>query len=222
MTTDRRTFKAANDIQDRHGGLEDSPVKSPPIVQDRQTRESGGLERKRALRRSADRERQAATLLGTERVKRSRFESAPDCKPVTLPCGVVLSPEIKTRKKLPALVRTALTQAKGYGPPGSVPAAVLSETGGEPVIVVPLRAFRLIAGIEPTEPRTQIPIAFPDLGSDELRVLQAIAARLTMGARQYGMLSISGDARDWQKEGAEELLDGCVYLACEAIRRRST
>lgn len=153
-------------------------------------------------------------------MKRSRFEREPDCKPAALPCGVVLSPEIKTRKKLPALVTAALTQAKGYGPPGSVPAAVLSQTGGEPVIVLPLRAFRRIAGLDAAEP-TQLPIAFPDLGADELRVLQAIAARLSMGARQYGALAIVDDARDWRTEAAEELLDGCAYLACEAIRRRS-
>lgn len=102
-------------------------------------------------RRAARRERQAAELLGTERVHRSRFESAPDCKPVTLPCGVVLSPEVKTRKALPALVTKALAQAKGYGPAGSVPVAVLSATGGEPVIVLPLRAFRVVAGLDVDE-----------------------------------------------------------------------
>jgi hypothetical protein len=30
---------------------------------------------------------------------------------------------------------------------------------------------------------------------------------------------VQGDARDWRAEAAEELLDGCVYLACEAMRR---
>lgn len=172
-------------------------------------------------RRAADRERQAAEILGTKRVKRSRYESAPDVEPVRLPCGLTVMCEVKTRRRLPALVTKALAQAKGYGPAGAIPAAVLSATGGEPVIVLPLRAFRRVAGIEASEPTRQIPIAFPDLGADELRVVQAIAARLTMGARQYGALAIASDARDWRKEAAEELLDAVVYLAAEVLRRRT-
>lgn len=108
-----------------------------------------------ALARSARRERQAAELLGTKRVRRSRYERAPDCEPVALPCGMIVQPEVKTRKRLPALVVQALAQARGYGPSGSIPAAILSETGGEPVIVLPLRAFRLVAGLE--EPATDEP-----------------------------------------------------------------
>ncbi len=175
-----------------------------------------------AHRRAARREKQCADLLGTTRIHRSRFESAPDVEPVTLPCGVTLQPEVKTRKTLPALVTAALAQAAGYGPKGSVPAAVLSATGGEPLIVLPLRAFRVIAGLDGApQPGPQVPLAFPDLGDDERRVLETIAARLRMGARQYGPLDIGGDARDWQREAAEELLDGCVYLACEAMRRKA-
>src|SRR5438105_7250232 len=52
---------------------------------------------RRALARSASRERQAAELLGTTRTRRSRYESAPDVAPVTLPCGIVLQAEVKTR-----------------------------------------------------------------------------------------------------------------------------
>lgn len=220
MTTDRRTFKTANDVQDRHGGLEDSSAKSTEVVQDRQEPESGGLERRRALRRSADRERQAAELLGTTRVKRSRFESAPDLPPVRLPCGLTLMPEVKTRRRLPALVTKALDQAKGYAPPGAIPVAVLSATGAEPVIVLPLRAFRRIAGIENSEPTPQVPIAFPTLGADELRVVEAVAVRLAMGAGHYGPLQLDVDPRDWREEAAEELLDACAYLACALLRRR--
>jgi hypothetical protein len=62
---------------------------------------------------------------------------------------------------------------------------------------------------------------FPDLGADERRVLEVIAARLRMGARTYGALDVANDARDWRREASEELLDGCVYLACEAMRRRA-
>ena len=173
-------------------------------------------------RRAARRERQAAELLGTERVIRSRYESAPDCKPVTLPCGVVLSPEVKTRARLLALVTKALEQAKGYGPAGSVPAAVLSATGGKPLIVLPLRAFRIIAGLDAPAATAQLPITFPDLGPDESRVVEAVAARLRMGARQYGPLDLATDRRDWRHEAAEEALDLAAYLACELLRPRKT
>ena len=97
--------------------------------------------------RAARRERQAAELLGTTRVHRSRYESAPDVAPVTLPCGVRLTIEVKTRARLPALVTKAIAQAAGYGRPDDVPMVVLSQTGGEPMAVLPLRAFRRIAGL---------------------------------------------------------------------------
>ena len=58
------------------------------------------------------------------------------------------------------------------------------------------------------------------LGEDEVRVLTAIARRLAMGRRQYGPLDVQGDRRDWKREAAEELLDGCVYLAAETMRQR--
>jgi hypothetical protein len=58
------------------------------------------------------------------------------------------------------------------------------------------------------------------LGEDEVRVLVAIARRLAMGRGQYGALDVQGDRRDWRAEAAEELLDGCVYLACETMRQR--
>lgn len=59
------------------------------------------------------------------------------------------------------------------------------------------------------------------LGEGELRVLEAIAKRLRMGRDQYGPLRPVPDARDWKREASEELLDGCVYLACETLRQRS-
>lgn len=218
MSRDRQ---AATSRQAAIGGVGQTATIPSVGHPDRQTPESGGVARLgTAHARAARRERQAAELLGTKRVKRSRYERAPDCEPVTLPCGVVLSPEVKTRKRLPALVVRALDQARGYGPAGSVPAAVLSETGGEPVIVLPLRAFRRIAGLDRApvnDPQTAL--SFPDLGPDERRVLEVIAARLSMGARQYGPLDVPGDEREWRREAVEELLDGCVYLACEAMRR---
>lgn len=59
------------------------------------------------------------------------------------------------------------------------------------------------------------------LGEGELNVLQAIAKRLRMGREQYGALRPVPDSRDWKREATEELLDGCVYLACETLRQRS-
>lgn len=100
-------------------------------------------------RRSAARERQAAELLGTKRVHRSRYQRAPDVEPVVLPSGEVLSCEVKTRKRLPALLRDALAQAKRYAPSTSaVPIAVISEFGGEPIACLSLRALRRLLGLE--------------------------------------------------------------------------
>ena len=90
--------------------------------------------------RAARREREAAALLGTKRVHRSRYESAPDLEPVTLPSGHVLAVEVKTRAQLPKLLENALTQAAGYAP-GAIPCAVISATGGEALVVLSLRAF---------------------------------------------------------------------------------
>lgn len=176
--------------------------------------------RRRALARGRRREAQAAELLGVRRVRRQRYERAGDLEPVHLPCGVTLSVECKARKKIPALVSKALEQAERDGVRGAVPSVVLAETGAEPLLVLPLRAFRRVAGLDgPAAGDPQIAIQFPDLGPDERRVLETIAARLRMGAKQYGLLDVDGDRRDWRHEAAEELLDGCVYLACEAMRR---
>jgi hypothetical protein len=59
------------------------------------------------------------------------------------------------------------------------------------------------------------------LEPDARRVLLAIARRLAAGHRAYGRLDIDGDTRDWHAEAVAELLDGCVYLACASMRRRS-
>lgn len=165
--------------------------------------------------RAARRERQAASLLGTTRIHRSRYESAPDVAPVTLPCGVVLSCEVKTRKRLPALLVAALAQAKRYAPE-AVPTAVVSATGGEPLIVLPLRAFRRIAGLD------ALPVPPAVLGTDEFRVLEAIAARLRLGRDVYGALDVDGDPRDWLREASEEALDLAVYLAAALLRGVAT
>lgn len=98
--------------------------------------------------RAARREREAAAVLGSKRVHRSRYESAPDVEPVTLPSGHVLSVEVKTRARLPVLLTRALEQAAGYAP-DAIPCAVLSETGGTALLVLPLAAFAAIVGVSP-------------------------------------------------------------------------
>jgi hypothetical protein len=57
-----------------------------------------------------------------------------------------------------------------------------------------------------------------ELGVDELRVLDRIAARLQIGQRQYGELDIATDARDWTEEALQEALDLSVYLAIKGAR----
>jgi hypothetical protein len=66
---------------------------------------------------------------------------------VRLDDGTILVVEVKTRKRLPALLRAALDQAKRYGPDDAVPVAVVSELGGEALAVVPLRAFAALVGV---------------------------------------------------------------------------
>jgi hypothetical protein len=85
-------------------------------------------------------------MLGTRRVHRGRYERAPDLEPVTLPCGVTLIVEVKTRARGLALIMRALDQAAGYVP-DATPCAIVSATGREPVACIPLRAFARIAGL---------------------------------------------------------------------------
>ena len=68
-------------------------------------------------------------------------------------------------------------------------------------------------------PVEELGVLAADLGDDKVRVLVLLGRRPLMGRRSYGRLDANRDARDWRAEAAEELLDGCVYLACEAMRR---
>ena len=69
--------------------------------------------------------------LGGRRVKRQRFESAPDL--VDIPGWV---PEVKYRKRLPRLVVDALRQAAGYAILGQRPVALLFEKGSREGLAV--------------------------------------------------------------------------------------
>ncbi len=105
----------------------------------------------RASRRAARRELEAAKMLGTERVHRSRFQSAPDVEPMRVADGSVIQPEIKTRKRIPALIKGALAQAQHYAP-SAIPLVIISETGGRAIACLPLEAFARLVGIR--EPKT--------------------------------------------------------------------
>jgi hypothetical protein len=59
----------------------------------------------------------------------------------------------------------------------------------------------------------------PQLGQDERRVLAHIAERLLIGQRQYGLLDIANDQRDWTKEASEEAFDQAVYVAIRALAK---
>lgn len=110
-------------------------------------------------RRAAARERQAAKLLRTERVRyRPRYTKAPDVHPVRLDSGDVLSVEVKTRGKLPAWLVDALAQAEGYLP-GAVPLVVLSATGGPPLALLALRDFARLVGLADAVSEEQLVIA---------------------------------------------------------------
>ena len=56
-----------------------------------------------------------------------------------------------------------------------------------------------------------------ELGADERRVLLALAKRLLMGQRTYGLLSVATDGRDWLRERTSELEDALVYTAIAEV-----
>jgi hypothetical protein len=99
-----------------------------------------------AHRHGANREREAAAVLGSKRVHRKRGQRAPDVVPIRFADGSVVVPESKTRKALPKWLKAALTQARGYHR-GAVPLVVLSETGGQALAVLPLVDLAQLVGL---------------------------------------------------------------------------
>lgn len=100
-------------------------------------------------KRAARRERQAAAALGTKRVLRARGESAPDFLPVKTSTGATLGPEVKSRKRLPRLVTSALDQARRYFGSRAIPIAVLYELGARRGIVcLDLAMFAALVGLD--------------------------------------------------------------------------
>lgn len=100
-----------------------------------------------ASRRGSYAEQRAADLLGGERVKhRGRYEPAPDIRPLRLPNGELLQPEVKSRNRCPALVEGALAQAARYTP-SAIPCAIISSRGGRPVVCLRLDDFCKLVGL---------------------------------------------------------------------------
>jgi hypothetical protein len=100
-----------------------------------------------AHRRGARREQQVADVLGTTRIKyRPRYQRSPDVIPIRFADGTVVVPESKTRKRLPKWLLAAVAQARAYVV-GAVPCVVLSETGGEPLALVPLTDLAMLVGL---------------------------------------------------------------------------
>jgi hypothetical protein len=114
-----------------------------------------------AHRRAARREREAAQALGTSRVRyRPRYQPAPDCVPIRLPDGTVITPESATRGHLPRWLLAKVAQARRYVP-GAVPCVVLSETGGEALALVPLRDLARLIGIRSPRAGEQLSLLAP-------------------------------------------------------------
>jgi hypothetical protein len=102
-----------------------------------------------SLDRGTRLERRTARILGSQRITRARGKSAPDVCAVLDRAGEQYQPECKSgMRRLPAVVRKALAQARRYTP-DAVPVAVVSDVGGEAVACLPLDAFARLLGVAP-------------------------------------------------------------------------
>lgn len=114
-------------------------------------------------RRAAALENRAATILGSARVRRGRFQKAPDVVPLKLACGRDAVAECKTRKVVPRIVRQAIEQAEGYVE-GAIGLGVIRQKGSQRIVVCCwLEDFAQIAGIAPAQLPKQL--VFPLLGT---------------------------------------------------------
>lgn len=72
-------------------------------------------------------------------------------------------------------------------------------------------------GLLPTiEDTGRLNTAWHKIGPNARKALVLIAERMAKGAALYGEDFTT--PRDWRKEASEELLDGVVYLAIEAVK----
>lgn len=106
-------------------------------------------ERRRALKRSARRELEAARTLGTERIHRGRSRmSAPDVRPLRTPSGHLVGAEVKTRKRLPTSITGAIAQARRYHARPTIPIGIVSATGEAALAVLSLRDLCELLGLQ--------------------------------------------------------------------------
>jgi hypothetical protein len=107
----------------------------------------------------------------------------------------------------------------------------LNEEGGEDAV----RASVVVVPGDPAPDRDHFTELVRDLGflfvghgchgsqmppttEDEIEVMARIAKRMATGRREYGLLEIDTDKRDWLEEAIEEQLDLAVYLCCYLVK----
>lgn len=114
----------------------------------------------REQQRAAAREREAARIFKTERVKRKPLERAPDVLPFRLPNGDVVQPEVKNgMKRCPRELVKALEQARRYTR-GCIPIAIFSDVGGSSIACVPANDLSRWMGIQPERLGVQLVLNF--------------------------------------------------------------
>jgi hypothetical protein len=70
-------------------------------------------------------------------------------------------------------------------------------------------------------PLDELASVLAELGTDEHRVLLALARRLLTGQRSYGALDLAHDRRDWRAERAAELADALIYETFAALAKQA-
>ena len=118
-------------------------------------------QRRATQARASRRERQAAEALGSSRVQRERYESAPDVRPVTTPAGITVIPEIKSRLNPPKTIARWVRQAESYTTPGQHGVVIVfgkNQTLQESLVCMTWNAFAALTGL--AKPAAQLAIAF--------------------------------------------------------------
>jgi hypothetical protein len=85
------------------------------------------------------------------------------------------------------------------------------------IVVIQVWGVQITAVVEPaprSPEREALDAVVDSLGDDDVRALARIAERLRRGAALYGRLGLAIDARDFTREGQQELEDFMVYAAC--------
>ncbi len=109
---------------------------------------AGATLRRRAARRGAQLERDAARAMGSTRTARigSRMPE-PDVASIFVG-GLTLQPECKARARVPKVILDAMAQALRYAP-RAVPIVVLRPRGEEALVIVGLAAWCQLVGLAP-------------------------------------------------------------------------